>query len=114
MFLELEARILQKKCLLAYQISATQNRPDIRYLRPIKYPRAFGALHTALDVIGAKPKVRDNQLGSTILSFPFPVCWSNNALGAFGNPSSALDIGASLLGMAFTTRSVGDPRNVPL
>jgi hypothetical protein len=112
--LELEARILQKKYLLACQISATQNRPDIRYLRPIEYPRAFGALHRTLDVIGAKPEVRDNHLGPTILSFPSPVCWSSSALGALGNPSSTLDIGASLLGMAFTIRFVGDPRNVPL
>jgi hypothetical protein len=28
---------LQKKCFLACQISATQNRPDVRYLRPIEY-----------------------------------------------------------------------------
>jgi hypothetical protein len=105
--LELEARILQKKCLLACQISATQNKLDIGYLRPIEYPRAFGALHTALDVTGVKPEVRDNHLGPTILSFPSPVCWSSSALGALGNPSNALDISASLLGMAFTTRSVG-------
>jgi hypothetical protein len=112
--LELEARILQKKCLMACQISATQNRPDIRYLRPIEYPRAFGALHTALDVIGAKPEVRDNHFGPTILSFTSLVCWSRSAFGTLGNPSSALDIGGSLLGMAFTFRSVGDPHNVPL
>jgi hypothetical protein len=74
----------------------------------------FGALHTALDVFEAKLEVCDNHLGPTILSFPSPVCWSRNALGAFGNPSSALNIGGSLLGMAFITRSVGDPRNVPL
>jgi hypothetical protein len=112
--LELEAHILQKKCLLACQISTTQNRPNVRYLRPIEYLRAFGALHTTLDVIGAKPEVRDNHLGPTILSFPSPVCWSRSAFGALGNLSSALDIGGSLLGMAFTTRFVGDPRNMPL
>jgi hypothetical protein len=99
---------------MACQISATQNRPDIRYLRPIEYPRAFGALHTALDVIGAKPEVRDNHFGPTILSFTSLVCWSRSAFGTLGNPSSALDIGGSLLGMAFTFRSVGDPHNVPL
>jgi hypothetical protein len=74
----------------------------------------FGALYTALDVIGAKPEVRDNHPGPTILSFPSLVYWSRSAFGALGNPSSALDIGASLLGIAFTTRSMGDPRNVPL
>jgi hypothetical protein len=99
---------------MACQISATQNKPDIRYLRPIEYSRAFGALHTTLDIIRAKPEVRDNHLGPTILSFLSTVCWSSSAFGALGNPSSALDIGAFLLGMAFTTRSVGDPRNVPL
>jgi hypothetical protein len=112
--LELEARILQKKCLLACQISATQNKLDARYLRPIEYPLAFGALHTALDVIGAKPELRDNHLGPIILSFPSLVCWSSSAFGVLGNPSSALDIGGCLLGMAFTTRPMGDPCNVPL
>jgi hypothetical protein len=85
--LELEARILQKKYLLACQISATQNRPDVRYLRLIEYPRAFGALHTALDVIGAKLEVHDNHFGPIILSFLSPVCWSRSAFGALGNPS---------------------------
>jgi hypothetical protein len=67
-----------------------------------------------LDVIGTKPEVLDNHLGLTILGFPSPVCWSRSAFGALGNPNNALDIGGSLLGMAFTTRSVEDPRNVPL
>jgi hypothetical protein len=67
-----------------------------------------------LDVIRAKPEIRDNLLGTTILSFPSPVCWSRSAFGALGNPSNVLDIGGCLLGMAFTIRSVGDPSNVPL
>jgi hypothetical protein len=74
----------------------------------------FAALHTALDVIGAKLEVRDNLLVATIFSSPTPVCWSRNAFGALGNPSSALDVGSCLLGMAFTTGSVRDPSNVPL
>jgi hypothetical protein len=51
MILELEARILQKKCPLACQMSATHNEPNIRYLRPIDDPWTFGALHTTIDVI---------------------------------------------------------------
>jgi hypothetical protein len=53
-----------------------------------------------LDVIRAKLVVRDNLLVATILTFPTPICWSRSALG---NPSSALDLGGCLLGMAFTT-----------
>jgi hypothetical protein len=67
-----------------------------------------------LNVIGAKPEVRDNLLVATILSFPTPVYWSRSAFGALGNPSNAVDIHGCLLGMAFTTRSIGDPSNVPL
>jgi hypothetical protein len=74
----------------------------------------FGALHTMLDVIAVKPEVRNNLLVATILSFPTPVCWNRNAFGALGDPSSALDIGGSLLGMTITTRSIGDLSNVPL
>jgi hypothetical protein len=90
------------------------NKPDIRYLRPIEYPQAFGVLHTTLNVIGAEPKVRDNLLVATILSCPIPVCWNKSTFGALGNPSSALDLGGCLLGMAFTTGFVRDPSNVPL
>jgi hypothetical protein len=74
----------------------------------------FGALHTTLNVIGTRPEVRDNLLVATILSIPTPVCWSKSAFGVLGNPSNALDLGSCLLGMAFTTRSVRDPSNVPL
>jgi hypothetical protein len=62
-----------------------------------------------LNVIGAKPEVRDNLLVATILSFPTPVYWSRSAFGALGNPSSALDLVGCLLGMAFTTAFVRDP-----
>ena len=113
-FLELEAGILQKKCLHSCQISATQNRPNIRYLKPIEYLWALFALHTALDVIGAKPEVRDNHLGPTILNIPSSFCWSNSAFGALSNPSNALEVGGCMLGMKFITRSMGDPCNVPL
>jgi hypothetical protein len=74
----------------------------------------FGALHTPLNIIRAKPEVCDNLLVATILSFLTPICWSRSALGALGNPSSALDLGGCLLDMAFTTESVQDPSNMPL
>jgi hypothetical protein len=96
-------------------MSASQNGPDIRYLRPIGYPWAFGALYTVLDVIEAKLEVCDNLFVATILSFPTTVYWSKNAFGALGNPSSAPDtLVTALLGMEFTTGFVRDPSNLPL
>jgi hypothetical protein len=75
----------------------------------------FAALHTALNVIGTKPEVYDNLLIATILSFLTSICWSRSAFGALGNlPSSTLDLGGCLLGMACTTGSMRDPSNVPL
>jgi hypothetical protein len=71
----------------------------------------FDAHHIACNVIGAKPKVHDNLFVATILIFPTTVCWSRSAFGALGNLSSALDIGACLLGMAFTIGSMRDPNN---
>ena len=87
---------------------------DMRYLGPIEYPWAFGALHTALNVIQAKPEVHDNLFGPTILSLPTTICWSRSAFKALGNPSSALDLGGYLLDMVFTIGSMQDPSNVPL
>jgi hypothetical protein len=78
-----------------------------KYLRPIDFPRTFDVLDTTLDVIGAKSEVGDNLLFATI-------CWSRNAFGALGNPSSAFDIGGWQLDMAFTIGSKQDPSNVPL
>jgi hypothetical protein len=80
-------------------MSATQNGPNIRYVRPIDYPWAFSALHTTLDVIGAKLEVRDDLLVATILSFSTTICWSRSAFGPFGNPSSTPDICRCLLGI---------------
>jgi hypothetical protein len=71
-------------------MSATQNGLDIRYLRPIKYPWAFGALHIVLDVITAKLKFRDKIPIATILFFPTMVCWSRSAFRALGNPTMHL------------------------
>jgi hypothetical protein len=82
-------------------MSATQNRPDLRYLRPIKYPWSFGGLYIVLNVIRAKPEVHDNLLVATILFLSITICCSRNAFGALGNPSSATDIGDYLLGMVF-------------
>jgi hypothetical protein len=95
-------------------MSASPNRPDIRYLRPFNYPWAFGTLHTVFDVIMAKPKVNNNLLIATILIFPAMVYWSRNNFGALGNLSNALDIGSSLLCRAFAIGFVQDPSNVPL
>jgi hypothetical protein len=103
-----------RRCLMACQISTIQNRPDIRYLRPIDYSWVLGALYTTLDVIGSKPEIRDNFLVVSILSFPTPICWSKSVFGALGNPSNALDLGGCLLGMAFTIGYVRDPSNVRL
>jgi hypothetical protein len=89
-------------------MSATQNGPDIRYVKPINYPWALGALHTVLDVIRAKPKVLDNLPIATILFFPVMVCWSRNAFGILGNPSSGY-----LLDRAFTIEFEQNPSNVP-
>ena len=74
----------------------------------------FGALHTVLNVIGAKPEIHDNFLVPTILNFPTSVYWSTSAFGALGNPSSALDLGGCLLGMAFIIGYIQDPSDVPL
>jgi hypothetical protein len=95
-------------------MSATQNGPYIRYLRPIDYLWAFGALYIAINVIRAKPEVHDNLLIASILNFPTTVCWSRNAFGAFGNLGSALDVCGYLLGIASTNGSIQDPSNVPL
>jgi hypothetical protein len=95
-------------------MSATQNRPDIRFMKPIEYPWASGAFYTALDVIGAKPKVRDNTLIAIILSFLTMVYWNRNAFGVLDNLSSAPNICGCLLGIAFTFGFVKNPSNVPL
>jgi hypothetical protein len=50
-------------------MTATQNRPHIRYVRPIEYPWVSNVLHIVLNVIRAKPKVRDNLFIAIILSF---------------------------------------------
>jgi hypothetical protein len=83
-------------------------------MKPIEYPWASGAFYTALDVIGAKPKVRDNTLIAIILSFLTMVYWNRNAFGVLDNLSSAPNICGCLLGIAFTIRSVQDSNNVPL
>jgi hypothetical protein len=87
-------------------MSATQNGLDIKYLRPIEYPWAFSALYIALDVIGAKPEVRDNQPVATILFLPITIYWSGGAFGDLSNLNSAPDICGCLLDMTFTIRSV--------
>jgi hypothetical protein len=95
-------------------MNASEDEPDIMYLRPIDNPWAFGALHIALDVIRAKPKVGDNLFVATILIFPTTICWNRSAFGTLGNLSSTLNISGCLLGMAFIIGSMQDPSNVPL
>jgi hypothetical protein len=80
----------------------------------MKYPWAFGALHTALVVIEEKPEFHGNLPIATILFFPTTICRSRSAFGALGNPSNAPNICGCLLGIAFTIRSVQDSNNVPL
>jgi hypothetical protein len=95
-------------------MNATQNGIDIRYLRSIDYLWMIGALHKALNVIGAKPEVCDNLLVATTLSFSTPFCRSKSGFGILSNPSSVLDIGGCLLDMAFTIGFVRDLSNMPL